>query len=1077
MSPDAVADALWPEVDPAKSINSARVHARYLRKALEAATAEVPIAAGRYAITVARDQIDVTRFEDLSAAAHRASAAGDPHRATALFAVALAEWRGEPYEDFPEVDALRDESARLARIRLDTVEAYASSLLDDDSPDEACRLLHPVVDEHLTHETLAARLMLAFYRTGRPSDALALLGRVKEALAESGLIPSHQLTELANAIVTRDSALDVVGQRQRSIRTTFQPRQRSGFIGRATELLALNTAWDNATAGVPQLSIVAGVTGIGKSALVHRFIEDVRSNGGTVAVGRCDPDPGENFEPFPDLVRSVIATTPPADSEPNVLRELGRLAPDLSETLPPAGPDAEPAAGRQRFFGAVANVLTIPPSPRLIVIENLHWARPDALSMLRHVMRAASGQIMVMCTYRDRRSNRRTPAGPVPFTGRLAHPDLRIDLAPMNHHEVAAIVDSLAPVDLRSAWIDQLDELVAVSRGNPLAIREVLRQLERDPNVPVADLAPDDMSDLVTRRLHTLDETTRAVLEIGAVMGRQFSLQPVAIAAGLIETDALAALEPAMEAGMIVDGNAVDDFEFAHPLYRNTVYKNLPASRRARSHGAIGESLAATFDRDHIGGRWAEVARHLVAAGRAVDTAKTARFAQRAGDDAANRYAHEDAATWYRVAVECSVRAAAPDHDVARLRLALGVELELSGQLDAARTEYFVAADAARTTGDTALLIDAAVAATPRYAVLDRDFAPRLADLADEALALLPPDDPARVRLLRSAAYARYGYDPDSVDGYALEAGRLSTLTADPEIRGWALGLRYLASANDDDQRLVLSSELLRHSRHHNLAGHRGDDARRFLIDQLIHGRMEEFDTEIDAMSHLARSTSNPFDQYWVAALTATRALMQAASSTTEALIDAAAVLGRQLQVFDTTGLHMLQTFALRYQQGRAREVTAGLSGGAIDAPPVIAGTSLLALAFAEGERLDPARRALERVVDRRGILLPRDNFWLGGVALFSGVAAACGTTSQRHILRTNLEPRADRFCVFGAGGAVFGTGHHWLARLAAADGNPQAAIDHLAQAANICHDAGATFWEVRAHREASELTEGGRST
>ncbi len=1069
MTPDAVAEGLWPEVDPAKSINSARVHARYLRKALEAVTTDVPITAGRYAITVARDQIDATRFEDLSVAAHAAAAAGDPHRATSLFAASLAGWRGEPYGEFPEVQALRSESARLRRIRIDTVEAYASSLLDDDSPDEACRLLHPVLEDNLAHETLAARLMLALYRTGRPSEALAVLGRVKEALAESGLVPSYHLTRLANAIVTRDESLDPVGHREPAIRATFQPRRRSEFIGRADELQALNTAWDRATAGAPQLVIVSGVTGVGKSALVHRFIDDVRSNGGTVTVGRCEPDPGENFEPFPDLVRTVLATTPPTHSEPNVLRELVRLAPDLSETLPPAGPEPEPAAGRQRFFGAVATVLAMPHTPRLIVIENLHWVRPDALSMLRHLIRAASGQIMVVCTYRDRRLQRRPPAENMVLTGRLAHPDLQLDLAPMNHHEVAAMVDSLAPVELRASWIGQLDGLVAVSRGNPLAIREVLRQLERDPDAPVADLAPEGMIGLVAQRLKNLDETTQAVLQIAAVMGHQFSLEPVATAAGIPESVCLAALELAMEDEIIIDANAVDDFEFAHPLYRNAVYKNLSASRRARAHGVIGEALAASFDRDGAGGGWAEVARHLVAAGPAVDRATTARITQRAGADAAKRYAHTDAAAWYRHAVESALTATWSAHEIARLRLALGVELELSGELKSARTEYFLAADTARTIGDSALLIDAAVAATPRYMLLDQDFAVRIAELADEALGLLPPNDPARVQLIRSAAYARFPFNPDCADGFAREAERLSRRTSDPETRSLALGLKYLVHCNDDEQRLTLSRELLRHARNHNLTGHIGEASRRFLIDQLIHGNPDEFETELVALHQLSQSTLDPFDQYWVAALTATRALMQSASATTQELIDAAALLGRQLQVFETSGLQMLQLFALRYQQGRAREVTTGLSDGVTDKPAVVAGTSLLALAFAEAGRVVPARRALDRVVDHHDINLPRDNFWLGGVALFSGVAALCGSPQQRQVLRRGLAPRADRFCVFGAGGAVFGCGHHWLARMATADGNTTDARDHLAQAARICDDAGAYFWAERARSEAME--------
>ena len=103
-------------------------------------------------------------------------------------------------------------------------------------------------------------------------------------------------------------------------------------------------------------------------------------------------------------------------------------------------------------------------------------------------------------------------------------------------------------------------------------------------------------------------------------------------------------------------------------------------------------------------------------------------------------------------------------------------------------------------------------------------------------------------------------------------------------------------------------------------------------------------------------------------------------------------------------------------------------------------------------------------------IRVPGDNFWLGAVALFAGVAATCGSEEQQRILRTALTPRADRLCVFGTGGAVFGTGHHWLARLALALDESDAARRHLSLAATICEDADAAYWADRARRESSTI-------
>ena len=146
--------------------------------------------------------------------------------------------------------------------------------------------------------------------------------------------------------------------------------------------------------------------------------------------------------------------------------------------------------------------------------------------------------------------------------------------------------------------------------------------------------------------------------------------------------------------------------------------------------------------------------------------------------------------------------------------------------------------------------------------------------------------------------------------------------------------------------------------------------------------------------------------------------------------------------------------------------MTPELRAPSADAPPVVAGTSLLALALAETGKLDAARAILDRAVDHREVLLPRDSFRHGALGLFADVAARCGTAEQRAVLRDELDDRPDRFCVFGSAGAVFGTSRHWLARLAAADGDIDAATRHLTRAAELCDNAGAGYWADRARRE-----------
>ena len=1069
VSADGVAEALWPTADSDKAANSVRVHLTFLRRSLQAAPAVILLTAGRYSLAVDRSEIDVLRFEDLGLEARNVAAAGDPRQACALYERALIERRGVPYAEFRDIDALRDEFTRLDELCLDLLDGYAAALLDDDRADEACRVLETAVDANLVRETLAARLMLARYRTGRQQDALAVFGRVKAALAEAGgLLPSKQLQELADGIVLQRRELDLDQGGSRMSRATLPLRQRAEFVGRATELRALAGTWERAVGGTPQLAYVSGAAGVGKSSVIKRFADEVAGTGATVVIGHCDPDPADNYQPFPDLVRSVLTHSPPTDTSPRLLGELRRLTPDLADRLPVVSEPPEPGAGRQRLFAAVASLLASPSHPRLVVIEDLHWARPDALLLLRHVLRAATGQLMVLGTFRPDELQLEGTVNQVLAGGRLGHPDTQIAIQPMNRHEVAALINAVASVDRRSNWLEHLDELNDVSAGNPLRLREVLRQLELEPDASISEIAPDDVRALVGRRVRALDEETRSVLQTAAVLGRAFSLPHVAAASGLSEDATLDAIERAADTGLIVEDQSVDDFTFVHPLFRNSIYYGMTQSRRARRHIACAGVLAHEIERDTSNRQWAEVARHLVAARPVSDATRTAEITRRAGHDAAVRYAHEEAAAWYRHAVECSTAAQMPVREVADLRIALGTALEFSGQLDAARVEYFGVADTARSIGDTALLADATVAATPRESVLDTEFAPRLAALADEAIAGLDADDPHRVRLLHAAALARIYHQPESLEATAAEARRLADLSEDPMVEHWHLGIQYLTAIvqGNDRERLAHSRELRRQSERHNLTTVEGWGSRRLLVELLINGAMEEFDHELAAMTRAARETPIPFDVYWASAFHATRTLMRDCSTETEELINAARLRGRQLQVFVGDGMHMLQTFALRYQQGRAREVTSQLSTPSPAHPQILAGTALLAISFAEAGRVDPARELLGRVFGRGEIVLPRDNFRSGAIALFAGVAAKCGDRSQREVLRHALEPHADQFSVFGAGGAVFGTNHHWLARLAAADGDTTAALEHLRGAERMCNHAGATFWEDSARQE-----------
>ena len=91
--------------------------------------------------------------------------------------------------------------------------------------------------------------------------------------------------------------------------------------------------------------------------------------------------------------------------------------------------------------------------------------------------------------------------------------------------------------------------------------------------------------------------------------------------------------------------------------------------------------------------------------------------------------------------------------------------------------------------------------------------------------------------------------------------------------------------------------------------------------------------------------------------------------------------------------------------------------------------------------------------------MLPRDVFWLSGMTLFSGVAVAARDDHLIRLIGELIEPCADLVVTFGVGGALLGSGHHWLGVLDDASDRPDRALEHFAEAIAIATRIEAPYW------------------
>lgn len=1071
VSSDQLVEELWDGRPPTSARGALRVHVAHLRRTLAEATdperSSVEATAAGYRISVATEKVDALQFELACRTAREASEAGATNEVRELLEAALGWWRGPAYHDLRDYGPLAAEAVRLEELRVNALEALADAHLTLGKPETACALLTSAAAQHPLRESIAERLMLALYRSGRSSDALRTFSRLRELLdRELGVEPGTSVRELEESIVLQRPELDLPRGSCRPV--TAAVPDALPIVGRRAEIAAIERSWNDLTDARPGLVLVSGPVGIGKTTLVQRAMRRIVASGAPVLVGHCDPEPSSDYEPFPQLIRAALKLLGTEELRNPVLGELSRLVPDEGTRLPTPAPIADASAGRLRLFTAVASLFeTLASTPFVIVAEDLHWAGRDALALLRHLLHTCEGRILIVATYRDDElAPNGAPTGPM-AEGRLADPGLAIELDGLDVAELIALVRAWGSDELRGRLLGSIDELRDLTAGNPMFVREVLRELAESPLALDLDtLAPGGVRALVERRLERLPATARATLSVAAVLGREFSVELLTTTAALSEHETLAALESALAARLVVETEPMDHFAFSHPLVRNTIYTGTTASRRARLHLRAGEILES----ERIG-ETAECARHFLAALPLGDVERAAFYARRAGREAVARFAYADGINWYRKAMGLADEAGWTPQQKASTLLELGEALERSGQRREAQSCYLDAAERARAAGDGELLADAAIAATPRYVTVD-EFNPAQRALVDEALTAVGQDTRRRVWLLCCASAGRY-YEEPGDEPYAVQALALARKSDDPEVR--ATGLltyhRWLThDPNAADERLALSRELLSLCQTARLDAFAGRAARTILIDLLGLGYLNDFDRELETLARFAARHRIPADIYWVSAFRATRRLMVGPGGEAEELVRAARRLGRELQQGDAEGTFILQSFALRYQQGRAREVTASLETPASGHPRILAGLSLLAAALVASGRAEDARVVLDRTAVGGMLRLPHDNLWLGATALYAGVAASTGSAEQRTLLTRTLEPFADRWCLFGAGGAVFGTGHHWLGKLAVADGDFQAGAAHFERAAALSEAAGARYWSRVAQTDAATI-------
>ncbi len=459
------------------------------------------------------------------------------------------------------------------------------------------------VCEHLSNAEIATRLFLSVRTVESHVSAL----RAKLAA------PSR------SALIARGAAAAVAWTGQ----VAFPPAlaalaDRAGFVGRAAQLDALLGCWERATGGRCEVAVVAGEAGVGKTRLAAELADEVKARGGLVLHGRFDEDLAAPYGALAEALVPYLRAIPPDV----LLAQVGALGGELDRLLPwlhtchpdlPPPVEGDPETRRYRLFEAVRELTAgaTALAPVLLVLDDLHWAAPPSLGLLRHVLRLpVAARLLVVATYRDNE--------PGPYL-HDAIVDLRRDVSvrqisvpAFDRDEVAELVAlSLGPDPQASGLAGALH---TQTEGNAFFAAEMLRHLRETGSTRAL---PEGVAAVVGRRVSRLSAAAAGALRVAAVLGLDCSLAVLGDVARLDRDALLDVVDEAVTARLLTDTACTGPEErvtFAHALVRYALLDQLSGPRRRDLHARAANAMQARFA-DDLEAHAAQIAHHLTEAG------------------------------------------------------------------------------------------------------------------------------------------------------------------------------------------------------------------------------------------------------------------------------------------------------------------------------------------------------------------------------------------------------------------------------------------------------------------------------
>ncbi|AUT01740.1 hypothetical protein CLI64_15850 [Nostoc sp. CENA543] len=435
------------------------------------------------------------------------------------------------------------------------------------------------------------------------------------------------------------------------------------LYGRETDVKTLLTAFESVSQGATEITLVAGFSGVGKTAVVNEVHKPIVRQRGYFIQGKYDQLnrnlPLSAFvQAFRDLIRQLLTESNARilNWKQKILTALGNNGQVIIEVIPeleriigkqPPAIELSGAAAENRFnllFQKFTQVFTSAEHPLVIFLDDLQWADSASLKLIQLLI-TDTVYLLLIGAYRDHEVN---PGHRLMLTlSELKKTSATINmitLAPLNYIQINQLVaDTLKCSEFSASPLSKL--VFQKTQGNPFFAIQFLKALHQDELIQFnfelgcwqCDIAQvttqavtDDVVTFMSQQLQKLSPSTQHLLQLAACIGNAFDLDTLAIVAQISPIEASSDLWQALQAGLILPVNEVYKFyieqenfvctldnshsvsyKFLHDRVQQAAYSLITDDRKQVTHLQIGQLLLHNSTVSGREERLFEIVNHL----------------------------------------------------------------------------------------------------------------------------------------------------------------------------------------------------------------------------------------------------------------------------------------------------------------------------------------------------------------------------------------------------------------------------------------------------------------------------------